>query len=188
MNVSGRPLPFLLKTLSGSPGIYDTTDTHASAHTSQVLPPTALVLHDSLSHDACTMSAIKYNTGPQGHNGLRSVESSLNSRAYHRLSLGIGRPPAERFRGDGVSEWVLGEMTKDEKLWWDGEGAKAVAREVWALARRLSNEANSVAARSEVSGRGQSDAQPPADGSTAKAASARPKNDSAANIPLSIPP
>lgn len=148
MNISGRPLPFILKSLTSTPDAYNTRWTispSSSSSTNAVyLPPTALVLHDSLSHPACSLSTIKYSTGPQGHNGLRSVEAALKSRAYHRLSLGIGRPPTERFRGDGVSEWVLGELTREEKMWWEGQGVKEVVKEIWALARRLEVEAEAA--------------------------------------------
>ncbi len=39
-----------------------------------------------------------------GHNGLRSVEEALGTRAYARLRLGVGRPPDDRI---DLAEWVL---------------------------------------------------------------------------------
>ncbi|CAN5742501.1 aminoacyl-tRNA hydrolase [soil metagenome] len=38
-----------------------------------------------------------------GHNGLKSVEASLNTRDYARMRVGVGAPPP----GADMSEWVL---------------------------------------------------------------------------------
>jgi len=42
--------------------------------------------------------------GHGGHNGLKSLNSHLPDTEYHRLKVGIGRPPA----GMEVTPWVLG--------------------------------------------------------------------------------
>ena len=42
--------------------------------------------------------------GHGGHNGLKSLNSHLPDADYHRLKIGIGRPPA----GMEVTPWVLG--------------------------------------------------------------------------------
>ncbi len=42
--------------------------------------------------------------GHGGHNGLKSLNSHLPDGDYHRLKVGIGRPPA----GMDVTPWVLG--------------------------------------------------------------------------------
>ena len=46
-----------------------------------------------------------------GHNGLRSIESALQSQAYARLRIGVGPLP------DGVSDWseyVLAPFTPEQ--------------------------------------------------------------------------
>jgi len=45
-----------------------------------------------------------------GHNGLKSIEEALNTRNYHRLRLGVGRP----LQG-GLEEYVLSPFEKEEQ-------------------------------------------------------------------------
>jgi peptidyl-tRNA hydrolase, PTH1 family len=53
---------------------------------------------------------IKKDSGPGGHKGLESIESSLSSNRYPRLKVGIG----DRTCGDLVSH-VLGKWSSEEK-------------------------------------------------------------------------
>jgi PTH1 family peptidyl-tRNA hydrolase len=48
---------------------------------------------------------------PGGHNGLKSVAGALQSNAFARLRIGVGRKP------DGVdlSDWVLGPMPEEDE-------------------------------------------------------------------------
>lgn len=64
-----------------------------------------LVVHDDLELPFGTL-AIKEGGGAGGHNGLRSIISSLGTKDFFRLRLGIGRPE----RGD-VSSFVLSRFT-----------------------------------------------------------------------------
>jgi peptidyl-tRNA hydrolase, PTH1 family len=45
-----------------------------------------------------------------GHNGLKSVEATLGTRAYARMRIGVGAPP------DGVdmADWVLGPYEQED--------------------------------------------------------------------------
>src|ERR1700723_1662416 len=73
MNLSGGPVAALL-------GFY------------KVSPERLVVIHDELD---VTFGAVrlKLGGGDNGHNGLRSITSSLGSRDYYRARFGIGRPP-----------------------------------------------------------------------------------------------
>ncbi|MGH3942345.1 MAG: aminoacyl-tRNA hydrolase [Pseudonocardiaceae bacterium] len=56
--------------------------------------PTAdvVVVHDDLDLDYGVLK-LKRGGGEGGHNGLRSISTSLGSRDYLRVRFGIGRPP-----------------------------------------------------------------------------------------------
>jgi peptidyl-tRNA hydrolase, PTH1 family len=49
-----------------------------------------------------------------GHNGLKSIESALESREYARLRIGI-QPADERRQTASLSDFVLGALGKDEQ-------------------------------------------------------------------------
>ena len=49
--------------------------------------------------------------GHGGHNGLRSLNQHLPDTNYHRIKVGIGRPP----EGMDVTAWVLGKSMPDER-------------------------------------------------------------------------
>ena len=48
------------------------------------------------------MIRVKTGGGDNGHNGLRSVTGSLGTRDYHRVRVGIGRPPGRMDPADFV--------------------------------------------------------------------------------------
>ncbi|WP_018502089.1 aminoacyl-tRNA hydrolase [Parafrankia discariae] len=60
-----------------------------------------IVVHDELDipFDAIRL---KRGGGDNGHNGLRSITSSLGSRDYLRVRVGIGRPPGRMDPADFV--------------------------------------------------------------------------------------
>jgi len=51
-----------------------------------------VVIHDELDLPFGTIR-LKRGGGDNGHNGLRSVTTSLGTREYYRVRFGIGRPP-----------------------------------------------------------------------------------------------
>ncbi|RMH62892.1 MAG: aminoacyl-tRNA hydrolase [Zetaproteobacteria bacterium] len=54
---------------------------------------------------------LKTGGGHGGHNGLRSLNQHLPDAAYHRVKIGIGRPP----QGMDVTPWVLGRASAEER-------------------------------------------------------------------------
>src|SRR6202041_3516086 len=73
MNLSGGPVAALL-------GFY------------KLSPERTVVIHDELDVSFGVVR-LKLGGGDNGHNGLRSITSSLGSRDYYRARFGIGRPP-----------------------------------------------------------------------------------------------
>lgn len=60
-----------------------------------------VVLHDELDLPFGVIR-LKLGGGDGGHNGLRSVTAALGTRDYHRLRIGIGRPPGRMDPADFV--------------------------------------------------------------------------------------
>ena len=66
------------------------------------VPPTDIVIvHDELDLDFGVLK-LKRGGGEGGHNGLRSVSTSLGTRDYLRVRIGIGRPPGRMDPADHV--------------------------------------------------------------------------------------
>ena len=61
-----------------------------------------VVIHDELDLPFGTIR-LKLGGGDNGHNGLRSLTTSLGSRDYYRVRFGIGRPPGRSRRATGPS-------------------------------------------------------------------------------------
>lgn len=60
-----------------------------------VTPADVVVVHDELDIDFGRIR-LKGGGGVAGHNGLRSVSSALGSNDFHRVRVGIGRPPGQK--------------------------------------------------------------------------------------------
>jgi len=60
-----------------------------------------IALHDELDIDFSAIR-IKFAGGENGHNGLKSMTASLAGPEYHRIRLGIGRPPGRQDPADFV--------------------------------------------------------------------------------------
>lgn len=48
---------------------------------------------------------------PGGHNGLKSISGALQSNAYARLRVGVGKKP----QGADLADWVLSPMPEDDE-------------------------------------------------------------------------
>lgn len=71
-----------------------------------------LVVHDELDLPFGTVH-LKKGGGLAGHNGLKSLATSLGGQEFYRFRLGIGRPPA----GQDVSSWVLSPFSSQQAPW-----------------------------------------------------------------------
>ena len=89
MNESGAALPGLL------------TRTGAST------PDGVVVVHDELDLEPGRLQ-LKVGGGLAGHNGLRSISSTLATTDFLRLRIGVGRPPRKEMGAD----WVLSRPGK----------------------------------------------------------------------------
>jgi peptidyl-tRNA hydrolase, PTH1 family len=75
-----------------------------------VEPAKIIVLHDELDIPYAAIRT-KVAGGDNGHNGLKSMTSSLGTADYYRVRLGIGRPMGQQDPGD----FVLKQFSKEEK-------------------------------------------------------------------------
>jgi PTH1 family peptidyl-tRNA hydrolase len=70
---------------------------------------------------------LRVNSGPGGHNGLKSIEECLQTNEYARLRIGVG----DRMSGD-LTEHVLGQFSEEESKLLPGVLERAVrAIELW---------------------------------------------------------
>ncbi|WP_045876402.1 aminoacyl-tRNA hydrolase [Pseudofrankia sp. DC12] len=67
----------------------------------KVDPARVIVVHDELDIPFGAVR-LKRGGGDNGHNGLRSITSSLGTRDYLRVRFGIGRPPGRMDPADFV--------------------------------------------------------------------------------------
>ncbi|WP_310964673.1 aminoacyl-tRNA hydrolase [Nocardioides terrisoli] len=66
-----------------------------------VLPERVVAIHDELDIAFGTLR-VKFGGGDNGHNGLRSMRSSLGTGDFFRVRAGIGRPPGRQDPADFV--------------------------------------------------------------------------------------
>jgi PTH1 family peptidyl-tRNA hydrolase len=69
-----------------------------------------IAVHDELDLDFGTLR-LKLGGGDNGHNGLKSLRRSLGSGEFHRVRVGIGRPPGRQDPAD----WVLRDFSPAER-------------------------------------------------------------------------
>ena len=76
----------------------------------KVPPERIIAIHDELDIPFDTMR-VKLGGGDNGHNGLRSLRSALGTGDFHRVRVGIGRPPGRQ----SVSDFVLSDYSSTER-------------------------------------------------------------------------
>jgi PTH1 family peptidyl-tRNA hydrolase len=75
------------------------------------VPPERIVaIHDELDLPFGTLRT-KLGGGDNGHNGLRSMRSSLGTGDFHRVRAGIGRPHGRQ----DVADFVLSDYSAVER-------------------------------------------------------------------------
>jgi PTH1 family peptidyl-tRNA hydrolase len=92
MNESGRQLAALAKFYSVPPG-------------------DLVIIHDELDIDFGRIR-LKVGGGEGGHNGVRSVAAALGTKDFHRVRIGIGRPPGRK----DPAAFVLENFTAAERV------------------------------------------------------------------------
>jgi peptidyl-tRNA hydrolase, PTH1 family len=76
----------------------------------KIAPERIIVVHDELDIPFGSVR-LKLGGGDNGHNGLRSVTAALGSREYHRIRVGIGRPPGRM----DAADFVLADFATAER-------------------------------------------------------------------------
>jgi peptidyl-tRNA hydrolase, PTH1 family len=76
----------------------------------KVAPESVVVVHDELDIPFEAVR-LKLGGGDNGHNGLRSITKSLGTKEYHRVRVGIGRPPGRMDPAD----FVLKDFSSPER-------------------------------------------------------------------------
>ena len=67
----------------------------------KVPPERVIAVHDELDIPFGALR-LKLGGGDNGHNGLRSMRASLGTGDFHRVRVGIGRPPGRQDPADFV--------------------------------------------------------------------------------------
>lgn len=93
MNVSGGPVAGLLRYYG-------------------VAPADLVVVHDDLDLGFGVVR-LKQGGGEGGHNGLRSISTSIGTKDYLRVRVGIGRPPGRQDPADFVLKRFSGAERKE---------------------------------------------------------------------------
>jgi len=92
-----------------------------------------VILHDELESNPGTVKLRRGESSPKGHNGIKSVQSSLKSAGllnamgdrFMKIAIGIGRPISRE--RDDVSAFVLSQVTQVERAKLDAAAESALA-------------------------------------------------------------
>jgi peptidyl-tRNA hydrolase, PTH1 family len=98
---------------------------YAGVARKQDVPPERIVaVHDELEIPAGELR-IKLGGGSAGHNGLKSLTQALRTPDYHRVRIGVGRPPGRQDPADFVLQPIAKRDEPEIALWVD-RAAEAV--------------------------------------------------------------
>ncbi len=76
----------------------------------RVDPDHVIAVHDDIDLPFGAMR-VKFGGSTAGHNGLRSLSGALRTPEFHRVRLGVGRPPGSK----DAADWVLEDFGKREE-------------------------------------------------------------------------
>jgi peptidyl-tRNA hydrolase, PTH1 family len=88
------------------------------ARKQHVPPEQVIAVHDEIDIPAGELR-IKLGGGSAGHNGLRSLTQALRTPEYHRVRVGVGRPPGRQDPADFVLEPAGRTAGPDLAIWTD---------------------------------------------------------------------
>jgi peptidyl-tRNA hydrolase, PTH1 family len=75
-------------------------------------PERVVAVHDELEIPAGELM-LKLGGGSGGHNGLKSLSQALGTHAFHRVRVGIGRPPGRQDPADYVLQPIGKSQLED---------------------------------------------------------------------------
>ncbi|TMK19909.1 MAG: aminoacyl-tRNA hydrolase [Actinobacteria bacterium] len=91
--------------------------TYAGLAKKHDVPPERIVaVHDELEIPPGELH-VKLGGGSGGHNGLKSLTQALGTPEYHRVRVGIGRPPGRQDPADYVLEPIGKRLEPDIAIW-----------------------------------------------------------------------
>jgi peptidyl-tRNA hydrolase, PTH1 family len=98
---------------------------YAGVARKQAVPPERIVaVHDELEIPPGELR-VKLGGGSGGHNGLKSLTQALRTPEYHRVRVGIGRPPGRQDPADFVLV-PIGKKDEAEVARWVDRAVDAV--------------------------------------------------------------
>lgn len=77
----------------------------------KIPPEHIIILSDDISLDPGRLR-VRKNGSAGGHNGLKSIISSLGSQEFPRIKIGVGAKPHPDY---DLADWVLGTFSKEQK-------------------------------------------------------------------------
>lgn len=83
----------------------------AAARFYKIPPEHIIILSDDISLDPGRLR-IRKNGSAGGHNGLKSIISSLGSQEFPRVKIGVGAKPHPDY---DLADWVLGTFPKEQR-------------------------------------------------------------------------
>ena len=76
----------------------------------KIEPGEILIAHDEVDLPVGTIK-LKFDGGDGGHNGLKDIIRHLNTKQFHRLRIGVGRPR----KGQDTADYVLDKPSKSDR-------------------------------------------------------------------------